>query len=733
MKSFSLSEDLSRAAAMMAIAVVVAWLLFLAYELRRRERQRMLLASTALVAAIFSLLAVLRPARVVARGSRVGPRVAVLVDASRRMLLGAEAGTRWQVAVESAKALGKHLSHARLSYYALSDRELTPFALSGEAQSELPNGGETDLSGALEALSAAPGERPQAVVVISDGRFSQPSAAGGDAPLKRMATSLGLPVHTLAVASNAPPDASIREVRAAGSAVAHQPLALHLVIGCSGGLSCDKVPVTVRELRRGEAPAELARGEAEIVDGQATVELSITLERAGARVVQIAIEPPAGDRVPENDTRIVTFSVARERVRLLHVAGRPTYDVRALRMWLKSDESVDLVAFFILRTTEDDVHVGEDSELALIPFPVDELFTQHLPSFDAIVLQDIDSVAYGLAKHLPAIEAYVRGGGGLIMVGGPASFAGGHYARTPLEKALPVEISGGPEPFDVAEFVPAYTSAGRAAAALRPLRELIGEDLPKMPGANWFGAKREGAIALWEHPDRAGREGRMPVLVLGDYVDGRTIALGVDGTHQLAFSEQAEQSAGRAYGALWDGLLGWLMRDPRYESARLSLLRPCVAGEDAKLSLLFLPGTEGDVALSLIPLGVEKPQKIEKRVAKGKGDTVEIDLGKLEPGGYSVQARVGAAPPTRFDFGCEKGGAAWADSRPDPDLLARIAKASGGRALPASDVQRLPLPEATEVSAERRSTPLAPPWLWTLCAALALGVHWLARRRSGLV
>ncbi len=730
MKTLSFSDDVSQAGAAVAITVVVAWLLWLVYELRRRERQRAQLLLSALLAAIFSLLAVLRPARVVARASRVGPRVAVIVDASRRMLLGAEQGSRWQVAESAAREIARHLPDARLSYYSLSDGQLAAFSPQG---SEPPSGGETDLGRALDALGSAPGERPQAVVVISDGRLSQPAASSDDASLKRLIGTLGLPIHTVAVAANAPPDASIREVRAAGSAVAHQPLALRVVIGCSGGLRCDKVPVVVRELRRGESPAELARGVAEIVDGQATVELAVTLERAGARVVQIAIEPPAGDRVPENDARIMTFAVARERVRLLHVAGRPTYDVRALRMWLKSDESVDLVAFFILRTNDDDVRADENSELALIPFPVDELFTQHLPSFDAIVLQDIDAVAYRLAEYLPAIEAYVRGGGGLIMVGGPASFAGGHYARTPLEKALPVEISGGIEPFDVAEFVPAYTSAGRAAPALRPLRELSGEDLPKMPGSNWFGKKREGAIALWEHPDRQGKEGRMPVLVLGDYVDGRTIALGVDGTHQLAFSEHAERSAGRAYGALWDGLLGWLMRDPRYESARLSLVRPCLVGEDAKLQLLFLPGTEGDVELSLVPLGVPSPTKIEKRVPKGKGDSVEIDLGKLEAGGYSAQARVGDAPPTRFDFGCEKGGAAWADSRPDPELLLRIAKLSGGRALPASDVERLPLPQSTEVAAERRSTPLAPPWLWTLGAALTLGVHWLLRRQSGLV
>ena len=113
----------------------------------------------------------------------------------------------------------------------------------------------------------------------------------------------------------------------------------------------------------------------------------------------MAIAPPAGDTIPENDRRLVTFNVARERVRVLHVAGRPTNDVRALRQWLKSDASVDVVAFFILRTPADNPMASQE-DLALIPFPVDELFSDHLPSFDAVVLQDFDAQPYGLSELL---------------------------------------------------------------------------------------------------------------------------------------------------------------------------------------------------------------------------------------------------------------------------------------------------------------------------------------------
>ena len=93
---------------------------------------------------------------------------------------------------------------------------------------------------------------------------------------------------------------------------------------------------------------------------------------------------------------------------------------------------------------------------------------------------------------------------------------------------------------------------------------------------------------------------------------------------------------------------------------------------------------------------------------------------------------MGAAPPTRYDFACERGGSAWSDSRPDPGLLRNIADVTDGRSVAADSVGDLPLPEPTRIAAERHVSPVLPPWVWTLSAALALGVHWLTRRRGGL-
>lgn len=716
-----------------SIAVLGVWVLLAFLEARWR-RAPLSVPLLGLLAALLVGAAVLRPTLVTTRGADLLPKVVVLLDRSWRLELKAGDRTREQASRAALAELQEQLPQARLEVLGFGEGPPSPF-VPDDARARRPD--DSDLTGALRALAEAPGERPKSVVVISDGRLTSPGENATPEALRALGQRLSAPIHTLRLAESAPPDAGIRRAATAGAAVAHQRFALQLTIGCSGGLVCDELPLTVEELLHGEPPLLLAEGSAKVRDGLATVELPITLDRAGRRLVRVRLNAPEGDRVPENDTRILTFDVTRERVRVLHVAGRPTYDVRALRMWLKADESIDLIAFFILRTNSDAAQVSEDSELSLIPFPVDELFTEHLPSFDAVILQDIDAVEYRLERHLPALSRYVRAGGGLIMVGGPSAFSGGGYAGSPLGDVLPAALPERGPPFDTAPFEPRVTEAGRAAPTLRGVRELLGDHLPQMQGANSLGSPRPGAIVLWEHPDRRADGRPMPVLSLGESGDGRSIALGVDGTHLLEWSELSERGAGRAYGALWEGLVGWLMRDPRYESARLELTHECRAGVPVELSITRLPGAAVDVNVGLEELGSaasrERPLPDKQLRMEGNVETVTVPLGALPEGGYTATVRIGSAPPTRLDFACERGGVAFADSRPNPALLESIAKHTGGVSLSAGDARRLKAPAPTRVASQRLSAPLLPAWLWAALGAAAVGAHWYARRRAGLV
>jgi uncharacterized membrane protein len=734
------TNDLPSWAVWLAFALAAVSLVLLVVEMRRRERGGAGILLTGVVALGALLLSVLRPVRIAARESVVGARVVVLADTSRSMALAGDTHAPRRETRDAVIAeLAKTSPEARVFTLGFGDGAPKPFVtgVSGDATARALR---SDLGAAIHALANSPDERPSAIVVVSDGRLDDPPENATPQALAELGAAVHAPIHTIATTKNEPADASIRHVGNAGAAVAHVPLPLRVDIGCSGGLSCEKLTVSARELREDGPPALLATGLADVKDGKATVDLTVTLDRAGVRILEIGIESPAGDTVPENDRRFVTLNVARERVRVLHVAGQPTNDVRALRQWLKSDASVDVVAFFILRTPADTPMAAQE-DLALIPFPVDELFSVHLPSFDAVVLQDFDAQPYGLERHLPALARYVRTGGGLIMVGGPNSFVAGGYAGTPLGEVLPVALDGSPgaTAADTAPFIPNWTEQGKSAPVLGPLRSVLADELPSMPGSNVLGDVRPGGVVLWTHPTRATKSGnKMPVLAIGDQGDGRSIALGVDGGWMLEFSQLGARTAGRGHGALWDGLLGWLMRDPRFEPAQIDLAEGCIADTAPTLRVRMpgsptASGSDESVVLDVTRLDKSglSPIHVEKTRHAGEG-TVDIALPPLAAGGYSARLRLGSGPATRRDFACEAGGDEWADTRPDPERLEALAAANSGTFTSPGSVGSIRLPKPTVVSAERHVVPLAPPWTWSLLAATLLGAHWFIRRRGGL-
>jgi uncharacterized membrane protein len=758
------AEGTSTWLVILAGSVAFASLVLLVIELRRaREARRPQLVGTGLLAAALLVLAVVRPHRLRAREVSIAPRVVVIADRSRSMALSSNDNPsgrpRVEVADEVVDRLRKSLG-GRVDVFAFGAvsglREYT--SSPGDSALFRADGAASDLASAIRALSERHEDPPSAVIVVSDGRVEI-----GDLAERKV----GPTIHAVAIGDGSPPDASIRAVRLAGAAVAHQKLPLQIEVACTGGLSCGDLTVTVRELRENEPGAVgpttdvLVSGTASIKDGSALIELPITLERAGTRALEVSIAAPSGDTIPDNDRRLLSIDVARERVRVLHIAGRPTFDVRALRTWLKSDAAIDVVSFFILRTPGDEVNAPDD-ELALIPFPVRELFTEHLPSFDAVLFQDFDAEPYGLTPHLPAIAKYVEKGGGIVHVGGPNAFSAGGYAQSPLARVTPVDmpkVEGGQQAHDGLPFIPIATAAAKGAPILSEVESILGDELPEFQGTSLLGDVRGGGIPLWVHPKRTTLTGKpMPVLAIGDVGDGRSIALGLDSTRILGFSAFASKSGGRAYDALWRGLLGWLMRDPRYEPVRGRLVHasgtgPCLAGAPAALRIEASP-IVGPARVRASIKALEKPRAKDNEALPAELDEqidgkppVLVPLARNEAsgiapsGGFALRlaigdpkddAKVPAALATRALATCERGGDEWADPRPDRDKLAKLAKTNGGVVVSPSDLGSIPTPKAAVVSIERNVAPILPTWAWATLAAIALGLHWFVRRRGGL-
>ena len=110
--------------------------------------------------------------------------------------------------------------------------------------------------------------------------------------------------------------------------------------------------------------------------------------------------------MPENNERAVLVRVTRDKLRVLLLCGAPTWDTRFLRAFLKADPSIDLITFFILRTSSD-LTMASPEELSLIPFPTDELFREHLDSFDIVHLPGLQLRAVS-GRGLPAADPRLR-------------------------------------------------------------------------------------------------------------------------------------------------------------------------------------------------------------------------------------------------------------------------------------------------------------------------------------
>src|SRR5690606_33733731 len=131
----------------------------------------------------------------------------------------------------------------------------------------------------------------------------------------------------------------------------------------------------------------------------------------------------------------------RDRLRVLLVSGEPHAGERTWRNLLKSDSSVDLVHFTILRPPEkqDGVPV---TELSLIAFPTRELFLDKIDQFDLIIFDRYRLRGILPSMYLENVRNYVEKGGAVLVAAGPEYASVDSLYRSPLGGILPAGPTG---------------------------------------------------------------------------------------------------------------------------------------------------------------------------------------------------------------------------------------------------------------------------------------------------
>src|SRR5579871_2680343 len=598
-------------AAALAVAVVAGLLLV------SRSRGSYLRA----IALLLAVLALANPSFTREDREPLSSVVAVVIDKSASQRFG----DRDKVAEEARAALAEKLAK-------IPGLEVRTVDAGNDSEAD----GTRLFSALATALSDVPPERVAGAILVTDGRVH-------DVP---EASMLGFeaPVHALITGHEGERDRRVALTATPRFGIVGQRQTIGYRVEDEGAEKGARVDVTVR--RDGEVVARPA-----VIAGEpAQVEVEIT--HAGANIIEIEAAPLAGEITPLNNRAALTVEGVREKLRVLLVSGEPHAGERTWRNLLKSDASVDLVHFTILRPPEkqDGTPINE---LSLIAFPTRELFQQKINDFQLIIFDRYARQGVLPIFYFDNINRYVRDGGAVLVAAGPDYASQTSIWRTPLDSILPAEPSGNVT--DQA-YRPSLTEMGKRHPVTRGL-DGSGSNPPNW--SEWFrivDTQNSTGTAVMQGPDQK------PLLVLSRQGEGRVALLLSD--HIWLWARGFE--GGGPHLDLLRRLSHWLMKEPDLEEEALRLN---VSGHDLVVRRQTMADSVSDVTLTS-PSGQSQILKLESTepgVWEKSVRADELGLWRATDGKLNALVNIGPANPREF-----------AEVTSTTDVLAPLTNATGG-------------------------------------------------------
>jgi uncharacterized membrane protein len=716
-------------------------------EAIRWRKWSMLAFRVVIGAAVLALL--LEPGARQVQIAAMRARLAVVVDRSRSMQFPVRAGgeSRAEFSNSVTRALLKNLSDKQASQQLAVElygfgADVKPVSLE-DMEKNAPPDNRTDFAQLFRELlseSAEESRRPSGVLILSDGADTQGLfGSGTESAAVAQLKALKIPVSTVLVGTSALKDLSVDNVKMDEFAFVRNSMVAEVEIS-GRGFAGQTVPVVLR--REGQVVANKTVTFDE--DSQTrVVEFSFSPDQTGRFVYTVSVPVFPDEALSENNLKSVTLKVIRDRVRVLLIAGRPTWDERFVRGVLRADPNVELVSFYILRTGTDDSNAGE-GELSLIPFPRDEIFERKISTFDVVVAMNFGHNEQGtsLQPYAQSITNYVKKGGALAYIGGDASF--GESRGTAFDGLLPLEAAGAAnlEPFSArlttqGERHPITSFRGTPAGAATAW-----SSLPAVPGLNSTRAK-PGATVLLEHPFYTIGGNNAPLLAVWEQERGRVLTLASDATWYWAFPSKAKGDASRLYERFWSQAIRWLVKDPDLttllvasDSATVEPSQPIAVTAEAKLND-YQAAVGASIEIEL--RSAESGALIEtKRVEVGADGVVKTEFSAQPAGAYKIvsKATKDGKPIGEYADGVavRANGSELNDVSVNAPLLERIAAESGGRFFDneAPHVDALPFAPPPSVEVGRaQDRPLWTQWQWFGLLIAALAAEWMLRRRFG--
>jgi hypothetical protein len=519
--------------------------------------------------------------------------------------------------------------------------------------------GETDGTRLFTALNSTladvPSDRFAGVIMITDGRVH-------DVPVDSGSLGFSAPVHALITGHTDERDRRVALIAAPRFGIVGQPQTITYRVEDQGAHE-STAEVTVR--RDGDVieTRNVPIGTAQTV--------SVPIPHGGQNIVEIETSPLAGELTQVNNRVVVSIDGVRDKLRVLLVSGEPHAGERTWRNLLKSDPSVDLVHFTILRPPEkqDGTPINE---LSLIAFPTRELFQQKIDDFQLIIFDRYARQGVLPIIYFDNITRYVRDGGAVLVAAGPDYASSTSIWRTPLDAILPAEPSGN---VTNRAFRPELTELGQRHPVTRGLDGA--EDKPPH-WSEWFrvvDTRSATGTTIMQGPDAK------PLLVLSHEGEGRVALLLSD--HIWLWARGFE--GGGPHLDLLRRLSHWLMKEPDLEEEALRLI---VSGHDLLVRRQTMADQVADVTLTS-PSGEARTLRLDAKkpgVWESSASANELGLWRATDGKLNALINVGPANPREY-----------AEVTSTTQVLAPLADATGGDARRLDDGGGLNVPRIVAV------------------------------------
>lgn len=737
------------------VIALVLGVVFACWGVRKDSARgrRWILWTLRVLAGLCALFFLLEPGLRRLQVARVKNRVAVLVDRSGSMAFPVESRgkTRNDAVANALESLAPDMKGLEDRYAFETwgfDPELSPITVE-RMRAEPPRASRTDLFAALRAIKAGDSggaRKLSGVILFSDGVDNADLAGGLGGRPKQMLEQLGVPVTTVAVGKGGLTDLAIEAVKVDDFAFVRNSITAEVEIH-GRGFADQAVQVVLK--REGQIVAsKVANFESD--DETQTVKFTFTPDQTGRFVYTVSVPVYPTEVVAENNTRSFALKVIRDRVRVLLVAGRPTWDERFLRGVLRQDANVELISFYILRNTHDESGVlDEPRELSLIPFPREEIFQKKIDTFDVVIVLNFGSEdsQVSLSNYRQDIEHYVQNGGAFAYLGGDRSFGEVQSAASnPFETVLPVSTAGQAA---LEPFVAKLTAAGQrhpitALGTGSVSSEAAWAGFPAIPGMNLTRPK-PGATVLLANPNVVVDGNPAPLLTIAELGRGRTMAISTDGSWYWAFPSHAAGAPTRNYERFWSNAIRWLVRDPDLTTLSVTADPPSVEpGKPVGVVVVarqpdYQPAPGAKVSVDLIDADDGHVVGQQSAVV-GEDGTVRLEFPPPAAGAYKV---VGRATKDDKPLGESSDAVAvravgpeLADARVNASLLKEIAKTTGGKFFDSTSfsLSDVPLREPPLVEVGRsKDQPLSDRWYWLTLLVVILGLEWAVRRRFGYI